>query len=177
MPNKIPSTLNVAGHLVGSSVCWSVCQSVGWFVSLLIGCQFVSRFVSPLAGSSLFLNGWSREFDVCLVVTTSSLVSTMLPWFLFVHLINECLLVVALCLAAVFRCVRQERISIRGSVPPSVRPSGSPSVRPSVRMSVRYACKKKTAFLGWIWPWWDPSLNQMIDNHFYSLLFMFLMHN
>ena len=43
---------------------------------------------------------------------------------------------------AVFRCDRQERISIRGSVRPSVRPS----VGPSVRMSVRYA-SAKTAVL------------------------------
>ena len=36
----------------------------------------------------------------------------------------------------IFRCVRQERISIRGSVRPSVRPSFRPSVGRSVRPSV-----------------------------------------
>ena len=44
---------------------------------------------------------------------------------------------------SLFRCVRQERISIRGSV--------RPSVRRSVRRSVRYACAK-TAFFGRFWP-------------------------
>ena len=43
---------------------------------------------------------------------------------------------------SVFRCVRQERISIRGfvrrSVGPSVRPSVGPSVRPSVRHTLLF---------------------------------------
>ena len=37
----------------------------------------------------------------------------------------------------IFRCVRQERISLRGSVRLSVRPSVRPSVGPLVRLSVR----------------------------------------
>ena len=59
-----------------------------------------------------------------------------------------------------FRCVRQERISIRGSV----RPSVCRSVGPSVRRSVRHACAKN-AFLGCFWPRWDPTLKQMINQH------------
>ena len=46
-----------------------------------------------------------------------------------------------------FRCVRQERISIRGSVRPFVRPSLGPSLGPYVR----YA-SAKTASLGCFWP-------------------------
>ena len=57
---------------------------------------------------------------------------------------------------SLFRCVRQERISIRGSV--------RPSVRRSVGWSVRYACAK-TVFLGCFWPRWDPTLKQMINQH------------
>ena len=46
------------------------------------------------------------------------------------------LLLLAKCLINIFRCVRQERISIRGSVRASVRPSIRPSVRRSVGPSV-----------------------------------------
>ena len=42
-------------------------------------------------------------------------------------------------ISGVFRCVRQERISIRGSV----RRSVGPSVRPSVRMSVTQVQKPR----------------------------------
>ena len=58
-----------------------------------------------------------------------------------------------LLLLIIFRCVHQERISIR-----SVRPS----VRRSVRLSVHYACAK-TAFLSCFGPRWDPILKQMIN--------------
>ena len=62
----------------------------------------------------------------------------------------------------VFRCVRQERISIRGSVRPSLRPSVPPSVGP-------YACAI-TAFLGCFRPRWDPTLKQMIIQHVLRVL-------
>ena len=91
----------------------------------------------------------------------------------------------------VFRCVRQERISLRGSVRPSViqsvrpsvhppaRPSVCSSVRPSVhpparpsvcstvRLSVRDTCAK-TAFLGCFWPRWDPLVYWMINKRFWE---------
>ena len=59
-------------------------------------------------------------------------------------------------LVSLFRCIRQERIYIRGSV--------RPSARPSIGRLVRYACAK-TVFLGCFWPRWVPLLNRIIDMH------------
>ena len=58
----------------------------------------------------------------------------------------------------IFRCIRQERISIRKTVHPSVSRLVSWLVSPPVH----YA---KTTFLGCFWPWWDPLLNLMINQH------------
>ena len=62
----------------------------------------------------------------------------------------------------IFRGVRQECVSIRGSVGLFSHLSVHPSIRPSVRRSVQYACAK-TVFSGCFWPQWDPILNQMLN--------------
>ena len=60
--------------------------------------------------------------------------------------------------STVFRCVRQERISIRESV------------CPSVRWCVRNACAK-AAFLGWFRPRWDLILNLVINKRVFRASF------
>ena len=70
-------------------------------------------------------------------------------------------------LRLLFRCVRQERISMRGSV----RRSVGPLVRQSVCLSVTPV--QKSCFSAF-WPWWDPILNQMIDKHILRALFPIL---
>ena len=59
-------------------------------------------------------------------------------------------------LVSLFRCIRQERIYIRGSV--------RPSARPSIGRLVRYACAK-TVFLGCFWPRWIQIPKKMINKH------------
>ena len=74
--------------------------------------------------------------------------------------------------SALFWCVRQERISIRGSIHPTVRPSVRRSVGPSVGMTISPPKRSKFLERFCIQPRWCLVLNQTL----FRIVHIYLMY-